>query len=212
MKKLFATFKNLTFDSTIKIGNLKLSADSNENPQLVQSFDEYESEKLAMRNIELLRCHLIAAAYFCGENFLFAKPVIWRSGEEEPQNTGGDASIHLRKLLPKIPDNLELTAPTLTWFAKYLLEDKNNFRQRIFLLYNAFGGLCGYDNIIKGAGSQEKKELLTLFIEKVRDFKREDEISEDEIYSEKIQFTEKDMKLAEEYYIASLKKKYTIYS
>ncbi|MEG1972275.1 MAG: hypothetical protein RR315_03875 [Oscillospiraceae bacterium] len=212
MKKLFAAFKNLTFEGAVKIGNLEISADISGNLQLVQEFDGYESEKLAMRNVELLRCHLIAAAYFCGENFLLVKPVIWRSGEEEPQNTISRESIKLRKLLPKIPLNLELTAPTLTWFSKYLLEDEKNFRQRVFLLYNAFGGLCGYDNIIKSADSQEKKELLTLFIEKVRDYKREDEISEDETYSEKIQFTEKDIKLTEEYYICSLKKTYTIYN
>ena len=191
MKKLLALFPNLTLVQSCTLWNitfmglsLPLSKASTELRVLaVWDCENDDEEKAAMRQLEVLRCHLMLAAHLTGQNPLVScKVLILQQGEEEPTAAASETGVPLSFLVSHLPQELEESARTVCWFARYLEQPRENERARVFRLYNALGTLPGgFEGISTVSSRQEDIAILAMLLRRVEDFHAED--NEEENYT-----------------------------
>lgn len=193
MKRLLALFPNLTLVQSCTLWNITFmglrlplsTASAKLRVLAVWDYENDDEEKAAMRQLEVLRCHLMLAAHLTGRNPLVScKVLIWQQGGEEPTATTAEMGIPLSFLASRLPQGLEESAKTVCWFAHYLEQPREDERARVFRLYNALGTLPGgFEGISAVSSRQEDIALLAMLLRRVEDFHAKD--NEEENYTPK---------------------------
>lgn len=190
MKRLLALFPNLTLEQSCMLWGIKfmglkpgLSITQGEFHVLaVWDYEGEDEEKTAMRQMEVLRCHLMLAAYLMKyDPLVICKVLTWQYGEDEPAVDAAGIGIPLRVLAGRLPPDLEGSARTVCWFAHYLEQSWEDERARVFRLYNALGTLPGgFDGILTVSQKKEDIAILTMLLQRVETFHAQD--NEEETY------------------------------
>lgn len=213
MKKLLALFPNLTmvqsctlWDIKFKGLSLPLSTASAELRVLaVWDYENDDEEKAAMRQLEVLRCHLVLAAHLTGQSPLVScKVLIWQQGGDEPTAATSEMGVPLSFLASHLPQELEESARTVCWFVRYLEQPRENERARVFRLYNALGTLPGgFDGILEVSSKQEDAAILEMLLRRVQDFHDEDNEEENYI-PQSLPFSRSELEAVESCYLRRL--------
>lgn len=217
MKKLFALFPNLTLDKPCILWGITfmglpshLSTVSQDLRVLaVWNYEDDKEEKAALRQLEVLRCHLMLAAHLSGQNPLVSCKVLsWQQERNKPTAIGAELGVPLSFLSGRLPLDLEESARTVCWFAHYMEQPPKNERSRVFRLYNALGTLpCGFEGISTVSSKQEDITVLTMLLRRVEDLHNEDNEEENYVPSTMI-FSEAEMKAVESCYLRCLLENY----
>lgn len=217
MKKNLVLFPNITIGQPCTLWGIRFTG---RQPHLSQAlagsrvlaeleYRDDNEEKAVMRQLEVLRCHLMLASYLAGRNpRRDCKMIILSREEEEPADAYAEKTVPLNLLADYMPNELEDSARTVCWFAHYMEQPLEDERARVFRLYNALGTLPGgFDGISSISSSKDDKAALAMLLDRVEDFHAQDE--EDENYVPKTRpLDEEEIRTVEACYIKCLQKFY----
>lgn len=183
MGKIFVVYPNISIEEE----NTFFGMDFKPYPSMKKDFSHkmlrielaYHNsleEKSVLRQIEILSSHFITAAYINGyDPIIVGRGIRWRDGEDKPNIQAGEKTISLLDLVNKLPEQLEDSSRTSSWFARYLVQPQDHERSRVIRLYNALGTLpTGFNDILSLSIMGKEKGILERLIRRKEDLKRED--------------------------------------
>ena len=185
MKKLLALFPNIYLKENCIIWGIRFNI-LNSSPLLIWQYRNDNEEKFCKRQLEILRCYLMFAAYIEGKNSSLISKVVILQNEKEKILAKEEEKVALNLLANNLPKDLEENAVTICWFARYLEQSLENERSRAFTIYNALGTLpYGFNNILQISSKQEDINMLKILLRRVEDFHAMDNADESYEYKTK---------------------------
>lgn len=222
MKKLYAVFPNIKLKKPCTISGIKFTGfyssytlTTNELIAMVEwNYKDDIEEKAAIRQLKVLKCHLMIAARLSGDNpLIVGKIITWNEGIDKPKVIPATTvKVPLSTLIKYFPRELEETELTVCWYANYLEQSKDDERAKIFRLYNALGTLpCGFEGIKTLSSNTEDIKVMDRLLKRIDDFHTED--SEDENYvSKTLPLSNVEIRKIEDFYLHHLKVFYPFFN
>ena len=216
MKEKLALFPNITIEKACKLWGIKFigkrthvsEACEELSTLAVREYQDDGEEKAVIRQLEVLRCHLMLAAYIAGyDPFMSCRMIILSHEGDEPADAHGN-TVPLSTLAAYLPEELEDSSRTVCWFVHYMEQPREDERGRVFRLYNALGTLPGgFDGISSLSSGKKDVNILTMLLKLVEDFHAQDK--EEENYIHKTNpLSEEEIKDVEACYLKLLSKFY----